>query len=96
MSAHPSWCTVCQAGPTRSLGAVHSWCTNCGALYGDGAHPLTLPTKLGPDPRERRIAWDKYAAACTGKGGSAEAAKHADNLLSERDARFAPKSKEGA
>ena len=85
---HPSWCSTCQQGPVRSLGALHSWCTNCGALYGEKG--VELPTRIGPDPKERRIAWDKYASDA-GMKDSGAAAKHADLLLEQRDARFSPR-----
>lgn len=78
MSGHPSWCTVCHSGPTKAVSGTHSWCTNCGALYTESS--TILPTKIGPDPKERRGAWDLYAAS--------HGVSKADDMLAARDKRF--------
>lgn len=61
--------------------------------------PETDSTQLERWQRERREAWDRYAAACMQvtkesyqgmADEAAAAAERADALLKERDARFAP------
>lgn len=96
MSQVTQWCSMCKAGATKEVTRTHYWCTNCGCVFDEHGVCRGIPTKIGPDPRERRDAWDQYAANYQGKTGEAAvyAAKHADTLLKERDSRFSPNPQE--
>lgn len=97
MSYMNQWCSMCKAGATKEVTHTHHWCTNCGCVFDENGVCRGIPTKLGPDPVERREAWDHYAAAAPARHGHMEdspaekrAAAYADAMLAERDARFCP------
>ena len=97
MSQLTQWCNMCRAGATKEVTRTHYWCTNCGCVFDEHGVCRGIPTKIGPDPKERRDAWDRYAASAMvhfgDKRDSRElraklAGEHADGMLAERDARF--------